>query len=350
MELNPSPKSHCCQQLSDMLEIFSKGALLTSQTLALLLDRIKVMDAESGLQQLSSTAESPTQIDPNCGNVELRTGSRMTSGNNIYCGMRDQPLHHGNRPPAEKEALGPFTLPPAGSDKPEARVGRSPLKYQPKANFEMDLDMRSHWIASIDLKAPTNNKSLAEELKEADYVLTPQYLASAQNGSFMDLEESSSLPSSLVYKKRGVVPACSRKNGLLFHAQEDPDGSLLTPTQVGGKLDNSIEDSLLLSFGTLPAQEQQDIIERLEFTKNSLLSLKRSSPLTPICGQISTENNSNAIQEGTKLDSSEQNSLELRPLQYSNNEVPKVVMSNAGVARARGNGSVLWTGNSPLTN
>ncbi|KAL8172659.1 UNVERIFIED_CONTAM: hypothetical protein K2H54_005549 [Gekko kuhli] len=513
MEPNPSPNSHCCQQLSVMMEIFSKGAILTSQTLALLLDKIKVIDTEvnalkavvnnlaavhslnragdklwtekttarnlaagnsvlvsdtrrsrlmasslifqrnsvaisfiaqtdsynwrnksmivrslcqllncnnsnillssyerlpsigsyarvvlhfkndgtstnlmsrrklvftkhgihvtrvfkdlvrvplcpttfkrndskrglgaipqNGLQQLSSTAESPAQMDPNCGDAELRVDSKMTSGNDIYCRMKDQPLHHGNRFLAGKEVPSPPILPPAGSEMLDVLVGRPPLKCQPRANFEMDLDMRSHWIASMDLRAPIKNKSLADELREADYVLTPQYLTSARNGSYMELEESSSPPSSPAPKKRGPEPACSRKSSLLLHAQEGPDGSLLPSPQASGKLDNSIEDSLLLSFGTLPAQEQQDIIERLEFTKNSLLSLKKSSPLRLICGQTSIGNNSNAIQEGTRLDPSEQNPLEPWPLQYSNNEVPKVVTSTSGAARARGNGSVL---------
>ncbi|KAL8221381.1 UNVERIFIED_CONTAM: hypothetical protein K2H54_066776 [Gekko kuhli] len=378
MEPNPSPNSHCCQQLSVMMEIFSKGAILTSQTLALLLDKIKVVDTEvnalkaivnnlaavhslnrsgdklwtekttarnlaagnsmltdsynwrnksmivrslcqllncnnsdillssyerlpsigsyarvvlhfkndvtsmnlmsrrklvftkhgirvtrvfkdlvrvplcpmtfkrndskrglgaipqNGLQQLSSTAESPAQMDPNCGDAELRVDSKMTSGNNIYCRMKDQPLHHGTRFPAGKEVPSPPILPPAGSDMLDVLVGRPPLKCQPRANFETDLNMRSHWIASMDLRAPIKNKSLADELREADYVLTPQYLTSAQNGSYMELEESSSPLSSPAPKKRGSEPACSRKSSLLLHAQEGPDGSLLPLLQASG--------------------------------------------------------------------------------------------------------------------
>ncbi|KAL8221204.1 UNVERIFIED_CONTAM: hypothetical protein K2H54_061353 [Gekko kuhli] len=163
----------------------------------------------------------------------------------------------------------------------------------------------------------------------------------AKNGSFMELEEPSSPSSSPVPKKTSPVPACSRKSSLLLHAQEGPDDSPLFLPQASGKLDNSIEDTLLQSFGTLPAQEQQDIIERLELTKNSLLSLKKCSPLRPTCGQTSIGNNNNATQEGTRLEPSEQNSSDAWPLQYLNNEVPKVVSSTSGAARARGNGSVL---------
>ncbi|KAL8220982.1 UNVERIFIED_CONTAM: hypothetical protein K2H54_057120 [Gekko kuhli] len=132
-----------------------------------------------------------------------------------------------------------------------------------------------------------------------------------------------------------------RKSRLLPPDQERQDDSLLPPPHVSENLDNSMEETLLLSFQTLPAQEQQDIIERLEFTKNRLLGLKRSSPHGSICGQLSIWNSSNDAQEGNRLDLAKQNPSDSWPLHCLNNDVPEVAMSTSGLAQVPRNGSVL---------
>ncbi|KAL8220804.1 UNVERIFIED_CONTAM: hypothetical protein K2H54_055130 [Gekko kuhli] len=201
----------------------------------------------------------------------------------------------------------------------------------------MDLDMRSHWVVSMDLSTPTNSKSLANELREADYPLAPQPLTSASNGTLMELEESTPPPIAPAPTKLGLEPDCSRESSLTPSAQDGPEDPLLPLPHVNGNLDNSTEDTLLLSFGTLSAQEQLDIIERLELTKNRLLSLRRNNPHGPPCDQTGLRNSSDSDRGGIRPSPPTQDMLDSRPLPGPNNEI--LAATDAPEVAARISGS-----------
>ncbi|KAL8221673.1 UNVERIFIED_CONTAM: hypothetical protein K2H54_074243 [Gekko kuhli] len=191
------------------------------------------------------------------------------------------------------------------------------------------------------------SKSLADKLREADYPLAPHPSTSASNGTLMGLEESTPPPTAPAPTKLGLEPGCSRKSSLTPSAQDGPEDPLLLLPHVNGNLDNSMEDTLLLSFGTLSAQEQLDIIERLEITKNRLLSLRRNNPHGPPCDQTGLQNSSDADREDTRPFPSTQDMLDSRPPLGPNNEilaatdVPEVAARISGSPQVLRNGSVL---------
>ncbi|KAL8182337.1 UNVERIFIED_CONTAM: hypothetical protein K2H54_053469 [Gekko kuhli] len=201
----------------------------------------------------------------------------------------------------------------------------------------MDLDMRSHWVVSMDLSTPTNSKSLANELREANYPLAPHPSTSASNGTLMELEESAPPPTAPAPTKLGLEPDCSRKSSLTPSAQDGPEDPLLPLPHVNGNLDNSTEDTLLLSFGTLSAQKQLDIIERLELTKNRLLSLRRNNPHGPPCDQTGLRNSSDADRGVIRPFPPTQDMLDSQPLLGPNNEI--LAATDAPEVAARISGS-----------
>ncbi|KAL8221094.1 UNVERIFIED_CONTAM: hypothetical protein K2H54_058994 [Gekko kuhli] len=295
----------------------------------------------------SSVLELPVQVDLKRGGPKLRTDLKLTSSSNIYNGMNNQAQLRKSQPLVGEEALSPPAFPQASSNMGDAPLGGPLSRCQYETNYEMDLDMRSHWVVSTDLSTPTNSKSLADELREADYPLAPQPSTSASNGTLMELEESTPPPIAPAPTKLGLEPDCSRESSLTPSAQDGPEDPLLPLPHVNGNLDNSTEDTLLLSFGTLSAQEQLDIIERLELTKNRLLSLRRNNPHGPPCDQTGLRNSSDSDRGGIRPSSSAQDMLDSRPLPGPNNEIlaatdaPEVAARSSGSPQVLRNGSVL---------
>ncbi|KAL8182850.1 UNVERIFIED_CONTAM: hypothetical protein K2H54_003690 [Gekko kuhli] len=146
----------------------------------------------------------------------------------------------------------------------------------------MDLDLRSHQVISSPVKRSINNKSLETELQEADPEWALRHLTFSK--PLMEKSQRS-------VDTRAIVHSLPIHTGLLQTASQDqeknPDPNIslgsgevveMTDCQIDskGKLDNSTEDALFLSFGDLPNQEQVEVIERLEHTRNRLLALKRT--------------------------------------------------------------------------
>ncbi|KAL8182293.1 UNVERIFIED_CONTAM: hypothetical protein K2H54_051650 [Gekko kuhli] len=314
--------------------------LLIAKTVECLFSKIRAMEAV--LTNLSSEVKKLT--------FTLNNTTSAIPTSNIINADRNPPCEaqlRKSQPLVGEEALSPPAFPQASSNMGDAPLGGPLSRCQYETNYEMDLDMRSHWVVSTDLSTPTNSKSLADELREADYPLAPQPSTSASNGTLMELEESTPPPIAPAPTKLGLEPDCSRESSLTPSAQDGPEDPLLPLPHVNGNLDNSTEDTLLLSFGTLSAQEQLDIIERLELTKNRLLSLRRNNPHGPPCDQTGLRNSSDSDRGGIRPSSPAQDMLDSRPLPGPNNEIlaatdaPEVAARISGSPQVLRNGSVL---------
>ncbi|KAL8190135.1 UNVERIFIED_CONTAM: hypothetical protein K2H54_041356, partial [Gekko kuhli] len=151
---------------------------------------------------------------------------------------------------------------------------QKPINCQKWVTHEMDLDLRSHQVVTMSLGAPTNAKSLALELWEAE---VEQARAQQSQSIFMDgmskeAEGSLILPTSSANWEQ--LPHSMDKRRPEILVQQGPEGDPLVPPHQGGMLDNSIEDVLFTMFEDLTPQEQQAVTERLEHTKNCLLARK----------------------------------------------------------------------------
>ncbi|KAL8220234.1 UNVERIFIED_CONTAM: hypothetical protein K2H54_041118 [Gekko kuhli] len=151
---------------------------------------------------------------------------------------------------------------------------QKPINCQKWVTHEMDLDLRSHQVVTMSLGAPTNAKSLALELWEAE---VEQARAQQSQSIFMDgmskeAEGSLILPTSSANWEQ--LPHSMDKRRPEILVQQGAEGDPLVPPHQGGMLDNSIEDVLFTMFEDLTPQEQQVVTERLEHTKNCLLARK----------------------------------------------------------------------------
>lgn len=139
----------------------------------------------------------------------------------------------------------------------DVSYGRKPIFCQKGVALETDLDLRSHQVISTIPGSPSNKKSLAIELLEAEQALVHRSSLPPSDEIHMEVVETAVQPSI-------IVPV----------AQQGAERAPASPPQPRGNLENSIEDTLFLTFGDLSPQEQHDVIERLEYTKNRLLALK----------------------------------------------------------------------------
>ncbi|KAL8186618.1 UNVERIFIED_CONTAM: hypothetical protein K2H54_001235 [Gekko kuhli] len=234
-------QQHCCQQLPTIImELFSKEAILTSHSLAILFDKINDIDAKDG--------------------SGLWTEDWIILQDNCLFKCEGDPNPHTNTRDEYLEAEGPHR--------------QKPTNCQKGATHEIELDLRSHQVISMPSGAPTNVKSLAFELWEAevDRVRAQQSQLILMDGMPMETEGNLILPTSLENGEQLPHSITKRRPDTLI--QQGAEGVPLVPLHQEGMLDNSIEDTLFTIFEDLTPQKQHAVTEQLEHTKNRLLAWK----------------------------------------------------------------------------
>lgn len=165
----------------------------------------------------------------------------------------------------------------------EMRQEGVPENCQTEEAIEMELDLRSHRVIATPVNTVPDNASLANEMQEADQEWAQQFLSLPKLG--MERPESTLLPTV-------SLPCSGNSDGVAHFAYGDRPGALRSTMIPGGeeegespghdahligKLGSSLEDDIFLSFGELTKQEQHEVIETLEYTKNRLLILKENT-------------------------------------------------------------------------
>lgn len=165
----------------------------------------------------------------------------------------------------ENAICNPYERPQDGALEVDVSYGQKLTSCNKRMTLETDLDSRLHQAASRTPGTPINKKSLAIELLEAEQALDHQASLPHSDEISMEGVENVEPPSFL-------APLAKQRT------ERDP----MLQTQLRGNLDNSTEDMLYLTFGDLSPQEQHEVIERLEYTKNRLLTMKEmESPNDP---------------------------------------------------------------------
>ncbi|KAL8181281.1 UNVERIFIED_CONTAM: hypothetical protein K2H54_051935 [Gekko kuhli] len=298
-------QQHCCQLLPTLImELFSKEAVLTSQSLAILFEKINAISVKvNSLEEVvkNFVVSRPTgekskgKLDASPPNKKQGLRS-VPEPSSLECNKRRKikpettpklsPCNNKHTEMGTQDGLEKTYALPVSHDSnshirpqdeylvAEVPHRQKPINCQKWVTHEMDLDLRSHQVVTMSLGAPTNAKSLALELWEAE---VEQARAQQSQSIFMDgmskeAEGSLILPTSSADWEQ--LPHSMDKRRPEILVQQGAEGDPLVPPHQGGMLDNSIEDVLFTMFEDLTPQEQQAVTERLEHTKNCLLARK----------------------------------------------------------------------------
>ncbi|KAL8163137.1 UNVERIFIED_CONTAM: hypothetical protein K2H54_011141 [Gekko kuhli] len=312
-----SMQQQCCQQLlSTIMELFSKEAILTSQSLALLLDKInnivvKVSSLEEAVNNLielspggskDKTVAKPVQtkglvaeesmgkrraFSPNKNRVLSRVFEPGLQGH-----IQRREMKPGQSPkilqreadytekfPQSMEAMS-HKLNSTIRQQEEHLEAEIPLRllspncqeWETHGIQEIELDLRSHQVITMSSGAPIEVKSLALELKEAeaDQARVQQFQSIAREVKPKEAERKLSWP-----VKEAQVPQNTNKRSTELQFYQGGERALLASSLQEEMLDNSTEEEFYNMFADLTPQEQQAVTKRLEYTKNCLLARKK---------------------------------------------------------------------------
>ncbi|KAL8184361.1 UNVERIFIED_CONTAM: hypothetical protein K2H54_015182 [Gekko kuhli] len=274
------------------MELFSKEAILTSQSLALLLDKINAIDVKNK----TLTLEKPKgKLDVLPFNKKQGLSSDLGPGSQD-CNKRRE-IKLGSTPKLPSRVIKyPEKLTQDGMNKTHSLLASHnsnphirprdehseaeephrwiPINCQEGAIYETELDLRSHQVISMPSEAPIKVKSLALELREAEAEQTraQQFQLIPMDGMSKEMEGKMILPIPSV--KGAQVPHNIAKTSSDILLHQGDEGAPLVSLHQEEMLDNSIEEEFFTVFADLTPQEQQAVTERLEHTKNCLLARK----------------------------------------------------------------------------
>ncbi|KAL8185130.1 UNVERIFIED_CONTAM: hypothetical protein K2H54_040109 [Gekko kuhli] len=257
-----STQQQCCQQLSSMImELFSKEAILTSQSLALLLDKINAIDVKNKTltlekptldvlpfnkkQELSSYL-GPSSQDCNK-RREIKVGStpKLTSKDIKRTEKLTQDGMNKTHSLLASHDPNPHIRPRDEHLEAEEPHRQMPINCQEGAIYETELDLRSHQVISMPSGAPIKVKSLALELREAEaeQARTQQCQLIPMDRMSKEAEGKLILPITSV--KGAQVPHHKAKTSADIQVHQDDEGAPLGLFHQEEMLDNSIEESFL---------------------------------------------------------------------------------------------------------